>query len=85
MRDAASLLDHPAIGRRVFHPRSTTTLPTLLVDAGGQRLGCHLRRTHSGAGWVIYFHGNGELAADCDRYCGGLFDEAARWSLQVDF
>ncbi len=60
----------------MFFPRSTSIPPTLLVEADGYQLGCHLRRTHPDAGWVVYFHGNGELAAECDRYCGSLFDEA---------
>lgn len=75
MIDAARLLDHPAVGGSVFNPRSTSVPPTLWVEAGGSRLGCHVRRAHPDAGWVIYFHGNGELAADCDRSLGRLFDE----------
>ena len=77
MNNEASLLDDPAVVRRVFHPRSTSIPPTLLVEADGYQLGCHIRHAHPDAGWVVYFHGNGELAADSDRYFGHLFEEAS--------
>ncbi|OWK45191.1 alpha/beta hydrolase [Fimbriiglobus ruber] len=76
MPGATRLLDHPVIGRRVFHPRPTTAAPTLVVEAGGYQLGCHVQRPHPNGGWVVYFHGNGELAAECDRYCSDLFTQA---------
>ena len=85
MDDSASLLNHPAIGRRLFYPRSTRTPPTLWVEANGYRLGCHVRRPHPDAGWVVYFHGNGELAAGVDHFCGALFDGAGVNSCFVEY
>jgi len=73
MSNSVSLLDHPVIGQRAFHPRSTAVKPTLVVDVGEDQLGCHVRRAHEDAGWVVYFHGNGELAAECEQYYGALF------------
>jgi len=32
MPDAASPRDHPAISRRLFHPRRTAALPSFVVD-----------------------------------------------------
>jgi pimeloyl-ACP methyl ester carboxylesterase len=66
-------LDHPLVSRRVFQPRPTAATPSLWVDTDGGRLGCHVRRVDPAAGWVVYFHGNGELAADCDRHLHDLF------------
>jgi pimeloyl-ACP methyl ester carboxylesterase len=76
MSNVISLLDHPAISKRVFHPRSTTETPTLVVDVGEHQLGCHTRVVNPDAGWVVYFHGNGELAAESERYCSELFTAA---------
>ena len=76
MEPAPSPLDHPAVGRRVFYPRSTTAVPTHLVDTGTARLGCHVRQTFPSAGTVVYFHGNGELASESDAFCGDLFTQA---------
>ncbi len=76
MTHASSFLDHPAVSRRVFYPRFTTAQPNLSVDVGGCQLGCHLRRTFPEAGLVLYFHGNGELAAETERFCGDLFTRA---------
>lgn len=58
------LLDHPIISRRVFHPRSTDLEPDLVVNVGDVQLGCHVRRRHPDAGWLLYIHGNGELASE---------------------
>ena len=76
MSDGASILDHPAVGERVFHPRPSTAAPTLWVESGGHSLGCHVRRADPAAGWVVYFHGNGEVAADSAHYCADLFTGA---------
>jgi pimeloyl-ACP methyl ester carboxylesterase len=70
------LLDHPIISRRVFHPRPTPDEPTLWVEADWLRLGCHVRRIDPTAGWVVHFHGNGELAAESARFCSDLFTGA---------
>jgi pimeloyl-ACP methyl ester carboxylesterase len=58
------LLDHPLISRRVFFPRPSDLQPTLPVDVAEARLGCFVFRRYPGAGTVLHFHGNGELAAD---------------------
>jgi pimeloyl-ACP methyl ester carboxylesterase len=72
-------LDHPAIAWRLFHPRRTGILPTFVVGEGELRLGCHAIRVDPQAGWVVSFHGNGELAAESERYLGRLFT-AAGWN-----
>lgn len=72
-------LDHPDISWRLFHPRRTAILPTFAVGEGELRLGCHQLRVDPQAGWVVYFHGNGELAAESERYLGRLFT-AAGWN-----
>lgn len=76
MIDAAGILDLPVVGRRLFHPRGTSIPPTFWVESGGHRLGCHVRRVHRNAGWVVYFHGNGEIAAECDNHLSFVFDDA---------
>ena len=76
MSDAANPLDHPAISWRLFHPRRTAALPTFVVGEGALRLGCHILRGDPLAPWVVYFHGNGELAVDSERYLGHLFRAA---------
>jgi len=71
------LLDHPVIGQRAFYPRqSQLPEPTLWVDVGDIRLGCHVVHAHPDAGWVLYFHGNGELASECVEYLSDLFTTA---------
>jgi hypothetical protein len=80
MPDAANPLDHPAISWRLFHPRRTAILPTFVVGEGELRLGCHQVRVDPRAGWVVYFHGNGELAAESEQYLGRLFT-AAGWNV----
>ncbi|MFO0815731.1 MAG: DUF1653 domain-containing protein [Gemmatales bacterium] len=64
------------LNRHAFHPRRSSVYPTLPVRSGGHVLGCHVLRNHPGAGWVVYFHGNGELAAECVDCCGDLFASA---------
>lgn len=61
---------------RAFFPQTTTVPATYPVRSGSNVLGCHVLRNHPDAGWVIYFHGNGELAAECSDYCGDLFVSA---------
>jgi pimeloyl-ACP methyl ester carboxylesterase len=64
------------LNERAFFPRLTTVPATFQVRAGSAVLGCHVLRSYPDAGWVIYFHGNGELAAECVDYCGDLFVSA---------
>jgi alpha-beta hydrolase superfamily lysophospholipase len=60
----AMILDDPMIGGRIFYPRRTQLEPNLVVDVGGAQLGCYRYEPCPGAGTVLYFHGNGELAAE---------------------
>lgn len=64
------------LNQRAFFPQTTTVPATLNVRSGSNVLGCHVLRNHPDAGWVVYFHGNSELAADCVDYCGDLFASA---------
>lgn len=64
------------LNQRAFFPQTTTVLATLNVHSGSNVLGCHVLRNHPDAGWVVHFHGNGELAAECVNYCGDLFVSA---------
>ncbi|MEO8662646.1 MAG: alpha/beta hydrolase [Bryobacteraceae bacterium] len=76
MFDIAKLLDLPVISRRVFYPRRMTVPPNLVVEGENYRLGCYVRRTQPDALWVVYFHGNGELAAESVEDCASLFTAA---------
>ena len=76
MFEVAKLLDLPVISRRVFYPRRTAVPPDLVVEGENYRLGCYVRRTQPDARWVIYFHGNGELAAESVEDCASLFTGA---------
>jgi pimeloyl-ACP methyl ester carboxylesterase len=71
----SKLLNHTVISERVFYPRSTAVKPSLMVEAEGNQLACHVLNSHPGAGWVVYFHGNGELAVECAQYFGDLFND----------
>jgi uncharacterized protein len=73
--DFSAVLDHPLISQQVFFPRPSGVTPTLRVDVGGIELGCYLRRIDPEACTVLYFHGNGELAAECDRYYSAMFTD----------
>lgn len=69
------LSTEPMVGRPIFYPRTTNVQPTLVVDVGAAKLGCHLQNPYPDAGLLVYFHGNGELAAECDRHLGDFFLE----------
>jgi pimeloyl-ACP methyl ester carboxylesterase len=64
------------LNQRAFFPQTTTVPATMNVRSGSIVLGCHVLRSHPDAGWIVYFHGNGELAAECVDYCGDLFASA---------
>ena len=72
-----SILDW-IVSKMAFFPRQTEVVPTLVVDVDGARLGCHVRKPFPDAGMVVYFHGNGELASECDQWLAPLFLEARR-------
>ncbi|MBF0309584.1 MAG: alpha/beta fold hydrolase [Magnetococcales bacterium] len=69
-----SLLDHPAIGRILFHPRGVspfeagqTTRSLRFPVAEGVALAGRLHRAETeGAPTLLFWHGNGEIAADYD-------------------
>jgi pimeloyl-ACP methyl ester carboxylesterase len=65
------LLDHPVISRSFFHPRPSRAEPTLRVEVPGATLGCFVHRPYPDRGTLLYFHGNGELAAE---YAAGRAD-----------
>lgn len=58
----------PNVHRPIFYPRPTQVPPTFVVRVGDVQLGCHLQNPYIDAGMIVYFHGNGELAAECDRH-----------------
>lgn len=63
------IVDHPQVSQKVFYPRTSDAEPTLVVDVPGARLGCFYCQRYPDAGVLLYFHGNGELAADyADSY-----------------
>ncbi len=67
--------DSTPVSRLAFHPRPGSVAPTFPVDLpDGTRLGCFLRSPHGPeALTVLHFHGNGELAEECDRHLGPWF------------
>lgn len=77
-----SILDHPLISARYFFPRREPLRDAFFVGSGDVRLGCYLHAPHRDAKTVVYFHGNGEIVADCVE----LFAEPfARLGLNVFF
>jgi pimeloyl-ACP methyl ester carboxylesterase len=58
------LVDHPLISQRVFFPRPSDLEPTCPVDVDSARLACYAFRRHPQGAMLLYFHGNGELAAE---------------------
>jgi pimeloyl-ACP methyl ester carboxylesterase len=65
----------PEVNRPIFYPRPTTAKPTLIVDVEGAQLGCHVQRPYPDAGMMVYFHGNGECAAECELYLADYYLE----------
>jgi pimeloyl-ACP methyl ester carboxylesterase len=61
---ATEYLDHPSIGKSLFFPRECDPEGASFIDCGQVRLSCYRCEIHPEAGWLIHFHGNGELAAD---------------------
>ena len=61
---ATEYLDHPLIGTSLFFPRQCDPDGASFVDCGQVRLSCYRYDIYPKAGWLIHFHGNGELAAD---------------------
>ena len=69
-----SLLDQPRISQALFHPRPEASGGSAIPDARpislevepGISLGGWLYPAEAGAPVVLFFHGNGEIAADYD-------------------
>jgi pimeloyl-ACP methyl ester carboxylesterase len=77
-----SILDHPLISERYFFPRRENLRDAFIVHNGDVRLACYHHSPHRDAKTVVYFHGNGEIVADCVD----LFAESfARVGLNVFF
>jgi len=75
-----SLLDRPEILRFVFYPRKESLPPRLpgardyLIEvASGVKVGCRFYPADGSFPTVLFFHGNGEIAADYD-YVAPLFN-----------
>lgn len=70
--DPLEILDQPHILAFVFHPRkapegSSSLGRDLMVEVEeGVRIGCRLYERGKDLPTIIYFHGNGEIAADYD-------------------
>jgi pimeloyl-ACP methyl ester carboxylesterase len=60
-----SILDHPLISTRYFFPRRDTLRGAFVVTSNDVQLACYHHSPHQGANTVVYFHGNGEVVADC--------------------
>jgi pimeloyl-ACP methyl ester carboxylesterase len=72
-QDLLMLVDHPLINGQLFYPRPNWAKPTLVVKVLDAKLACFHEYRHQTAGWVIYFHGNGELASECATGLGDVF------------
>ena len=76
MHRPISILDDPIVSERVFYPRKSHQPPSFPVESDGLSLGCHVRIVDPGSRYVVYFHGNGELAAECVEYVSSIFTDA---------
>ncbi len=74
MEIVEDLLDHPAVSDRLFYPRQSSKSPTFPVTFGEIELGCFRREFDPSWPWCVHFHGNGELASDCDEFVSRLFE-----------
>jgi pimeloyl-ACP methyl ester carboxylesterase len=61
----SSILDHPLITARYFFPRREFLRDAFVVESGDVRLACYHHAPHRDVKTVVYFHGNGEVVADC--------------------
>lgn len=60
-----SILDHPLISARYFFPRREILGNPFTVDTGDTRLACYHHAPYRAAKTIVYFHGNGEVVAEC--------------------
>ncbi len=83
-------LDRPEVALRLFHPRTDRgpcpagARDLHLLVADGVRLGARLHPHGRGAPTLLFFHGNGEIAADYDDV-GPLFARQGINFLVVDY
>jgi pimeloyl-ACP methyl ester carboxylesterase len=61
----SSILDHPLISARYFFPRREVLRDAFMVESGDVQLACYRHNPLPGAKTVVYFHGNGEVVAEC--------------------
>jgi len=66
-------LDHPLIRDRYFFPRRDPVAEILPISVGDVTLACRLYRNNQQGKTVVYFHGNGEVAADWEQGFPELF------------
>ena len=71
----SSILDHPLISERYFFPRREALLDPFMVDSGDVQLGCCRYAPHPEAKTIVYFHGNGEVVADCVEFFAEPFTQ----------
>lgn len=74
MDNPDDLLDDPAVSNRLFFPRDPWKSPTFPVSLGDIELGCFRQEFDKNWPWIIHFHGNGELAENCDEFIASLFE-----------
>jgi len=71
--DGLALLDRPEVSAVLFHPRREPSFFTShgqavsLPGADGQEIGGFLHTAGENAPTILFFHGNGEIAADYDE------------------
>jgi len=80
-----SILDHPLISERYFFPRREALRDPFMVDSGGVQLGCHHYAPHPDAKTIVYFHGNGEVVADCVEFFAEPFAQLGLNSFFAEF
>ena len=61
---AEGCLDRPPLGTCLLFPRPSGPEGATFVDGDGPRLASYRIEEHPDAGWLLHFHGNGELAAN---------------------
>ncbi|MBF0132483.1 MAG: alpha/beta fold hydrolase [Magnetococcales bacterium] len=90
--NTSSLIDHPQVTQILFHPRgewgyapSQVAVELHFPVENGVTLGGRLYRTATPHGpWLLYWHGNGEIAADYEDIAT-LYTEMGFHFLVVDF
>lgn len=60
-----SILDHPLISERYFFPQRVPLHDAFVVACDDAELACFHHAPHRDARTIVYFHGNGEIVADC--------------------